>query len=112
MKTQAITLPTGNIFDPKLEEILMKKDTEIRVLTEKNAKNFAKQNLPALVGDKLATYTGETKASYEKLAAEAVHYLQPDSLFPEAKVDASYFKEKVKTLETEINVENPVKLTT
>lgn len=103
MKTTAVTLPTGNIFDPVLEEMLQKRDSELKVLVERNSKNFAQRNLPVLVGDNLLNYTGEIKAGYEKLGAEVFHYLQPAAHFPEAKVDASYFQEKVKNLDTEIN---------
>ena len=103
MKTKAITIPTGNIFDPVLEEMLQKRDAELKVLAEKNSKNFAQRNLPTLKGDRLSNYTGEIKAGYEKLAADVFHYLQPEAHFPEAKVDADYFKEKVKNLDTDIN---------
>ncbi len=103
MKTKTVTLQTGNIFDPVLEEMLQKRDDEIKVLVEKNAKNFAQRNLPALKGDNLLNYIGEPKARYEKLAADVFHYLQPEAHFPEAKVDAGYFKEKVKNIDLEMN---------
>jgi hypothetical protein len=103
MKTKAVTLPTGNIFDPVLEEMLQKRDSELKVLAEKNAKNFAQRKLPNPKGDSLLIYTSDTKAGYEKLAADTCHYLQPEAHFPEAKIDAAYFKEKAKNLDTEIN---------
>lgn len=103
MKTKTMTIASGNIYDPALEDLLQKRDAELKVTAEKNSKNFAQRNLPALVGDNLLNYTGEIKAGYEKLATEVFHYLQPEAHFPEAKVDADYFKEKVKNLDTEIN---------
>lgn len=103
MKTKAITLPTGNIFDPNLEEMLRKRDAEIKILAERNAKNFAQRNLPTLIGDNLSYYIAEIKAGYEKLATEVFNYLQPQAHFPEAKIDLAYFKEKQKNLETEVN---------
>ena len=103
MKTKAITLPTGNIFDPVLENMLQKKDAELKVLAEKNSKNFAQRNRPGLSGDNLSNYTAEIKAGYEKLAADVIHYLQPEAHFPEAKADADYFRDKVQKLDTEIN---------
>jgi len=103
MKTKAITIPSGSIFDPVLEEMLQKRDAELKVLAEKNSKNFAQRNLPALKGDSLYNYTGEIKAGYEKLATDVFHYLQPEAHFPEAKVDAEYFRNKVKNIDTEIN---------
>ena len=103
MKTKLITIATGNVYDPALDEMLQKRDAEIKILTEKNSKNFAQRNLPTLVGDNLLNYTGEIKAGYERLAADVFHYLQPEAHFPEAKVDADYFREKVKNLDIEIN---------
>jgi len=103
MKTKIITIASGNIYDPALEDLLQKRDAELKVTAEKNSKNFAQRNLPVLVGDNLLNYTGEIKAGYEKLATEVFHYLQPEAHFPEAKVDADYFREKVKNLDTEIN---------
>jgi cation transport ATPase len=103
MKTKSLTIPSGNVYDPALEEMLQKRDVELKVLAEKNSKNFAQRNLPTLVGDHLLNYTGEIKAGYEKLGTEVFHYLQPEAHFPEAKVDADYFREKVKKLDTEIN---------
>jgi len=103
MKTKTLTIPTGNIVDPVLEDMLRKRDAELKVLVEKNSKNFAQRNLPAIVGDNLLTYIGEIKAGYEKLAADVFHYLQPEAHFPEAKVDAEYFREKAIAIETEIH---------
>jgi len=103
MKTKTMTIASGNIYDPALEDLLQKRDAELKVTAEKNSKNFAQRNLPAVVGDNLLNYTGEIKAGYEKLAAEVFHYLQPEAHFPEAKVDAGYFKEKVKNIDLEIN---------
>jgi hypothetical protein len=103
MKTRAITISTGNIYDPVLEEMMQKRDTELKELARKNAKHFAKRNLPAPEGDSLIHYTGEIKAGYEKLAADVFHYLQPAAHFPEAKADADYFREKDNNLVKEIN---------
>lgn len=103
MKTNAITIPVGNIHDPVLEDLLQKRDSALKILVEKNAKTFAQRNLPAPSGDNLLNYTSEIKAGYEKMAAEAFHYLQPDAHFPEAKADAEYFRDKIKSLDAEIN---------
>ena len=103
MKTKAIAISTGNIIDPVLEKMMQIKDTELKDQARKNAKHFAKRNLPALDGDSIANYIGEIKAGYEKLAADVFHYLQPAAHFPEAKTDADYFREKDQNLEAEIN---------
>jgi len=103
MKTKTVTLPTGNIFDPNLEDMLQRKDAELKIQAEKNAKNFAQRNLPNLKGDNLSSYISGSKAGYEKLAADVFNYLQPQAHFPEARVDTDFFKEKLKNLDTEIN---------
>lgn len=102
MKNQSITISSGNIYDPVMEEIIQKRDSELKELSRKNAKHFAKRNLPAPIGDNLSNYTGEIKAGYEKLATDVYYHLQPGAHFPEAKIDADYFKEKVMNLEKEI----------
>ena len=102
MKNQSITISSGNIHDPVLEDMMQKRDAELKELARKNAKHFAKQNLPAPKGDNLSHFTGELKAGCEKLATDVNYHLQPSAHFPEAKMDAEYFKEKVLKLETEI----------
>lgn len=98
----AVTKYSGRVYDPKLEEIIQNKDTELKELARKNAKHFAKQNLPAPTGDTLPPYTGEIKTGYEKLASEVLHHLQPEANMPEAKMEADHFREKDKNLEAEI----------
>lgn len=102
MKNQAIIISSGNINDPVLETLMQKRDAELKALAIKNAKHFAKRNLPAPEGDNISNYTGEIKAGYEKLAADVFHYLQPAAHFPEAKMDADYFREIDKNLEAGI----------
>ena len=102
MKNNAITISTGNIHDPVMEHMLQKRDSELKELSLKNAKHFAKRNLPAAQGDSLEHYTGDIKAGYEKLATDIYCHLQPAGHFPEAKMDADYFREKVMKMEAEI----------
>jgi len=104
MKTNAITINSGSVHNPELEELIRIKDAELKEQSRKNAKHFASQNLPAKEGDNLSSYTGETKAGYEKLASDVLHNLQPEAHFPEAKMDADFFKEKDKNLEGEIKI--------
>ena len=102
MKKNEITISSGSIHDPILEELIQKKDAELKELARKNAKHFAKQNLPSSEGGNLQPYVGEIKTGYEKLASDIMHHLQPEANFPEAKLDADHFREKDKNLETEI----------
>ncbi len=102
MKNQFITISSGNIYDPVMEGMMQKRDAELKELARKNAKHFAKRNLPPSRGDNLSHFTGEIKAGYEKLATDVSYHLQPSAHLPEAKMDAEYFKEKVLGLENEI----------
>ena len=103
MNHQQVTIATGNIFDPDLEKMMSKRDAELKVLAQKNAKNFGQRGLPLLEGDNLLNYIGDIKAGYETLAAEVFQHLQPDAHFPEAKESVDHLAEKVKHLDTEIN---------
>lgn len=100
--TKAIYIASGSPMDSKLEEIIQKKDANLKELAAKNAKHFAKRNLPAPLEDKLENYTGELRTGYEMLASDVLHHIQPGANFPEAKMDADYFKDKDKNLEAEI----------
>lgn len=102
MKNQSISISSGNIYDPAMEDMMQKRDVELKELARKNAKHFAKRNLPSYRSDSLSHFTGEIKAGYEKLAADVSGYLQPSAHLPEAKMDAEYFREKVLGLENEI----------
>ena len=102
MKNQAITISAGNTYDPIIEDMMQKRDAELKELAYKNGKHFAKRNLPTADGDNLSSYTSEIKAGCEKLATDVNYHLQPSAHIPEAGMDAEYFKEKVMKLETEI----------
>jgi len=101
MKSQSITLASRS-HDPDLEESIKKKHEELKELARKNAKHHARRNLPDPADDTLAHYVGDLKSGYEKMAAENLQRLQPAAHFPEAKMDAEYFREKVANLNTEI----------
>jgi hypothetical protein len=105
MKTHAIT--TKTIHDSALEDLMQKRDNELKALARKNARHFAKRNLPSAKDDNLTHYVGEIKTGYDKLAAEVVHHLQPAAHFPEAKMDADYFRERDELLgNTILTLEN------
>ena len=111
MKNQTITKYAGNIHDPVIEEMIQKRDVKLKESTLKNAKHFAKRNLPAPEGDKLEHFTADTKAGYEKLASDIYYHLQPSAHFPEAKMDADYFRDKATKIENEIKEKNAQNLT-
>ncbi|HLG35752.1 MAG TPA: hypothetical protein VI757_12795 [Bacteroidia bacterium] len=101
MKTKSLTIISSQL-SPEIEEIILKTDSGLKELARKNARHFAKLNLPAPLGDYLVSYTGEIKTGYEQLAARIFQMLQPQTHFPEASMDNDLFKEKDKHLDAEI----------
>ena len=102
MNKHFITVSSGNIHDPVMEEMMLKGDTRIKDLARINAKHFARRNLPAAKGDNLSHYTDEIRSAYEKLASDVYGHLQPAAHYPESKMDADFFKEKVAKIEAGI----------
>lgn len=103
MKTNSITTITSNRIDEGLETLIQTKDSELKELARKNARHFAKHGQPQAIGDSLSPYVGEIKAGYEKLGSDIFKHLQPASHFPEAKMDADYFRDKDAKLNEEIH---------
>ena len=94
MKKHEVSISNCNIYDPVLEEMMQKRDAEIKETARRNAKHFAKRNLPAPTGGNISHLTGEVRAGYEKLASDVNFHLQPSAHLPEAKMDAEYYREK------------------
>ncbi|MFA6089450.1 MAG: hypothetical protein WC755_06305 [Candidatus Woesearchaeota archaeon] len=92
----------GNLYDPKMEAMIKKGGSEILETAKINGRITGIRNIPASVGDQIAPYIGDIKAKCEKLMADVNGHLQPEAQFPEAKMDADYFREKVGVIETEI----------
>lgn len=101
MKTKSLQIVASQL-SPEIENIIHKKDTELKDLARKNARHFAKRNLPAPSGDSLLPNIGEIKTGYEQLAARVNQILQPQTHIPEASMDNDMFKEKDKHLDSEI----------
>jgi len=105
MKNQSLIIATVQP-DAALESKIKKTEERTDELPKKMAIHFAGRNLPAPQNDNLAHYTGELRTDCEKLATELHQYLQPSAGFPEAKVDADYFREKDGELELRITTLN------
>jgi len=94
MKTnQTLSIKTFQL-ENSLERNLEAGHSRLLELARKNARHLAANNRPDVTGDNLSNYTGEFKAGYEKLSADVLQALQPATNFPEAKVDADFFKAK------------------
>jgi hypothetical protein len=102
MKKNEITIASVH-FNSSMDALIRERENELKIMAVKNGKHFAKRNLPAPTGDCLAHYTGELKTGCEKLNAEIFQQLQPDAHFPEAKIDADFFKEKDESINTKID---------
>ena len=102
MNRHLVTVSAKTIYDPLLEEMLQKGDARLKELARINAKHFAKRSLPRAKGDSLSHYTDELKAGHEKLASDVYCHLQPAAHYPEAKMDADYFREKARNIEEQI----------
>lgn len=102
MNTKIIKHSTDSIHYPELEEMITKKDAELKELARKDAKHLAKQNLPDKDDESLEPYIGSVKAGYEHLASQIFQFLQPSAHFPEAKIDADYYRETDKGLDEKI----------
>ncbi|MCI0618220.1 hypothetical protein L0244_35025, partial [bacterium] len=101
MKTKSLQIVTSQL-SPEIENIILKKDIELKELARKNARHFAKRNLPAPSGDFLLPYIGEIKTGHEQLVARVNQMLQPQTHFPEASMDNDLFKEKDMHIDSEI----------
>ena len=101
MKNQLMTIAPME-HDPKLENLMHSKHAGLKDLAQKNARHFAKRNLPAPSGDQLPPYIGDITSGYEHLATEIFHNRQPSVHFPEAKIDAEHLREKVSRLADDI----------
>lgn len=101
MKKHEVSISNCNIYDPVLEEMMQKRDAEIKETARRNARHFAKRNLPAPTGGNISHLTGEIRAGYEKLASDVNFHLQPSAHLPEAKMDAEYYREKFNKLDAE-----------
>jgi len=93
---------SSDTVESVLEKMIQKGNAEIIELARKSGKQFGVRNMPAAKGDCLSEFIAVLRSKCEKLAAEIIHFLQPDSQFPEASVDAEYFKEKVKNIDIAI----------
>ncbi len=101
MKTKNLTLASG-LHDPALEKVILAKDAELKELAQKNARHLASRNLPAKDENDITPYTGDLRSGYSALGAEMLVHLQPETHFPEAKMDADYLREKDKQIGDEI----------
>ncbi len=88
--------------NPELENLIHKKDAEMKDLARKNGKHYAGKNQPSPTGEKLDPYIGDIKAGYEELASRSYQHLQTSTHLPEGQLDAKRVKEKCEQLDTEI----------
>lgn len=84
-------------YNAELEEIIKKRDKELKAKAVEKARENAKKNLPeADKTGQFAILTSDIKASYEELAMEVFQYNQPETLLPELYMDNEKAKEQEK----------------
>lgn len=101
MKPKEITLSQGQ-YDHYLEQLIITRHPELTELARKNGRHFGRINKPDPFGDKLTPFISDIKAGYEELSSTVFHKLQPQTHFPEAKMDSDYYKERDKALEANL----------
>ena len=103
MNTKEVTTTsTKSFYYPEVEEMIIKKSTELKEGAQKDAKHLAKENIPEKDAKTIAPYITAIKAGYEYLISEALQFLMASSIFLEAKMDADYYKETDKGLDEKI----------
>ncbi len=88
--------------DPVLESMTLTTHEELKTLARKNGEHHAMRNMPGPSETNLEPYTNDLKNGYHRLAAQVFKLLQPDSHFPEARMDIEHMKDKDKRLDDEI----------
>lgn len=101
MKENSIAL-TSLHNEPEIESHLLRVDCELKALALRSARHYAAENRPLPVGDSLAPYIPEIKSGYEREAADLLRMIQPETHFPEGKMDIERAKQKEATLDWEI----------
>ena len=92
----------GYYCDPELEELIRKKDAELKEQARKNAKHLAAKNLPASSRDRLPPYIGDLNAGYGALSAFVNQRILPATHPVEGKLEIDKAKEKDKEFDLEI----------
>jgi hypothetical protein len=88
--------------DPVLDSMTLRTHEELKLLAKKNGEHHGRQNLPGPKESNLEPYTNDLKNGYHRLAAHVLKQLQPDTHFPEARMDIDHMKDKDKKLGDEI----------
>ncbi len=89
-------------FIPEVENIIRKKEIELKESASKHAKHNAGKNLPALTDKSISPFLGHIRAACESLAALAHQYLQPLMHEAEHTIDSGYVAKQHKRLDEEI----------
>ena len=97
MKPTTIKIFTG-FRDEKLESRLASRHERNMEKASQKGAFFAQSNRPLAGEENLDPYIGEILAEHASIGAEIHAHFQPSSEILEAKIDASYFKEKTELL--------------
>ncbi len=101
MKQNSIALTTLH-NEPEIENFLCVSDAELRALAVRSARHYASNNRPNPFGDSLLPYIPEIISGYESRAADMLRMLQPETHFPDGKLDIERANQKQANLDFEI----------
>lgn len=101
MKQNSIAL-TSLHNEPEIENLLGTTDAELKALAQRSARHYAANNRPQPVGDSLLPYIPEIISGYERHAADILRMLQPETHYPDGKMDIERASLKQANLDYEI----------
>lgn len=102
MKVMKLTERPISYFSEEIEQMIEKKEFELKELASKHAKHLARKNLPAPVGDTLIMYLEHLKVACESLAARVHQHLLPLMHKSEGVIESDFATKKHKRLDSEI----------
>jgi len=101
MKEKSIVL-TSLHNQPEIENFLRTADAELKAFAVRSARHYAANNRPQPIGDSLLPYIPEIISGYERHAADVLRMLQPETHFPDGKLDIDRSNQKQANLDYEI----------
>jgi hypothetical protein len=89
--------------EQQIEAFLKTGDAELKHLAQKSARSLGERNLPTPLDDSIVPYIREFKSGYERLCANFLQQIQPETHKPEGGLDITRAKEKLSTLQWKID---------
>lgn len=114
MKQNSIAL-TQLHNEPEIEKLMESSDAELKALAVRSARHYAAENRPLVSDDSLLQYIPEIIGGYERTASDILRLLQPETHFPDGKMDIERTNQKkanldweIEELEKKVRIEEPL----